>query len=143
MYGMKPYMRYTLVGGTQGVAENIAYQSGSYCTLLFCNGNINPSNALQEMEYSMMYNDSACCNNGHRDNILDPNHNQVSIGIAYNSSTIYFTEDFIDSYIFWNGNSPSFANGGETYLSGTLANGYKLSSVFVTYDAPVANMSRS
>ena len=60
-YGMKPYMRYTLLGGTQGVAENIAYQSGSSCTLLFCSGNINPQNALQEMEYSMMYNDSACC----------------------------------------------------------------------------------
>ncbi|HVA83189.1 MAG TPA: CAP domain-containing protein, partial [Candidatus Aquilonibacter sp.] len=142
-YGMKPYMRYTLLGGTQGVAENIAYQSGSSCTLLFCSGNINPQNALQEMEYSMMYNDSACCKNGHRDNILDPNHNQVSIGIAYNSSTIYFTEDFIDSYIFWNANSPGYSNGGEMYLSGTLPSGYALSSVFVTYDSPVSNMSKA
>ncbi|MDE1828060.1 MAG: CAP domain-containing protein [Candidatus Micrarchaeota archaeon] len=141
-YGMKPYMRYTLLGGTQSVSENIAYKTSSYCTLLLCGGDLNPRSAIEGMEYSMMYNDSLCCNNGHRNNILDPSHNQVSIGIAYNSSTIYFTEDFLDSYILWNGNSPGFSNGA-VYLSGTLSGGYSLSSVFVTYDRPVSNMSRA
>jgi len=140
-YGMKPYMRYTLLGGTQAVSENIAYKTSSYCTLILCGGNIDPKSAIQGMEYSMMYNDSQCCNNGHRNNILDPSHNQVSIGITYNSSTIYFTEDFLDSYILWNGNSPGFSDG-QAYLSGTLTSGSSLSSVFVTYDQPVSNMSR-
>ena len=82
IYGMKPYMRYTLLGGLGAMQENIAYtQSGvSACLGSLCKtyGNVNVSNAIAGMEYSMMYNDSICCNNGHRDNILDPNHNGAS-----------------------------------------------------------------
>lgn len=49
----------------------------------------------------MMNYDAACCNNGHRDNILDSLHNQVSIGIAYSqqTDTLYFVEDFQNSYV--------------------------------------------
>ncbi len=138
-YGMKPYMRYTLLGGTGGVSENIAYQSSSKCSLLGCIGTIDPQSALNAMEYSMMYNDSACCNNGHRDNILNPYHNQVSIGIAYNASKIYFSEDFINDYINWS-NSPGFASG-LVYLHGTLLDGYKIAQIEVSYDPQVQNMS--
>jgi uncharacterized protein YkwD len=141
VYGMKPYMRYTLLGGAGAVSENVAYRYSSSCTLLGCTGNINVRSALQQMEHDMMYNDSACCNNGHRDNILDPNHNQVSIGVAYNSSTAYLTEDFIDNYTAWS--NFGFSNStDEMYLEGTLQYGASLSSVIVSFDAPVANMSR-
>ena len=34
----------------------------------------------------MMNDDLICCNNGHRDNILDPSHLKVNIGIASNDS---------------------------------------------------------
>ncbi|MDE1868441.1 MAG: CAP domain-containing protein [Candidatus Micrarchaeota archaeon] len=141
IFGMKPYMRYTLLGGVGAVDENVAYQENSACVLSFCHGDINVSQSLKQMEYSMMYNDSQCCNNGHRDNILDPHHNQVSIGIAYNSSTVYFTEDFIDSYITWSGNAPAYSDG-NVYLSGSLSNGYSLSSVQISYDPVVQNMTR-
>jgi hypothetical protein len=53
-------------------------------------------NGIAVSEWAMMNNDLQCCNNGHRNNILDPRANRVSIGIAYDSSShiIYFVEDF-------------------------------------------------
>ncbi len=101
--GYKPYMRYTLLGGTGGVAENIAYASCSNsswqrtlpCTLQTIENSINDS------EWQMMNNDSICCSNGHRENILDPLHNMVSIGVAVNSTSqvAYLVEDFEDNYL--------------------------------------------
>ena len=132
LYGMKPYMRYTLLGGRGSVDENVAYRYQS-------NG-ANVLTSLQTMEYGMMYNDSVCCNNGHRDNILDPNHNQVSIGVAYNKTTVYLVEDFIDNYIGWLYNTPSYSNG-DTVLKGSIQRGYAISTIDVVYDQPVINMT--
>lgn len=139
-YGMKPYMRYTLLGGNGAVEENVAYISNESCGLLGCHGTVNVDSAIRGMENSMLYNDSACCNNGHRYNILDPNHNQVSIGVAYNSSTVYLVEDFIDNYIAWNPGSPSYSNG-KVLLSGSMQQGYGISQVIISYDQPIQNMS--
>lgn len=139
-YGMKPYMRYTLLGGLGAASENVAYRESESCGIFGCTGNINVKQALQQMEYEMMYNDSVCCNNGHRDNILNPDHNEVSIGIAYNSSSVYFTEDFIDNYVNWSdyGINPSTD---EMYVEGTLSGGNIFSSVQIAYDKPVQNMT--
>ena len=138
-FGMKPYMRYTLLGGQGAVSENVATNYSTICIGPLCRGNLNVNASLASMEYDMMYNDQQCCNNGHRDNILDPNHDQVSIGIAYNSSRIYLTQDFINDYIGWT-NGPGYANG-EVVLEGNLQNGYSVDSVEITYDPPVANMT--
>jgi uncharacterized protein YkwD len=105
--GYKPYMRYTLLGGTGAMEENIAL---AYCTPAPTNKSSVPvssctlsslENALRDSEWQMMYNDVQCCANGHRDNILNPTHNYVSIGIAYSTrtSTVYFTEDFESAYV--------------------------------------------
>ncbi len=134
IYGMKPYMRYTLLGGNQSVQENVAFVSNS--------SGINVTQELQQMEYNMMYNDQACCNNGHRYNILNPLHNQVSIGIAYNSTTIFFTEDFINNYVNWFDNTPSY-NNGNVQLKGQVIGSYPLKNVEVTYDPPVTNLTRA
>ncbi|MDE1860760.1 MAG: CAP domain-containing protein [Candidatus Micrarchaeota archaeon] len=150
IYGMKPYMRYTALGGTESVDENIATLSSRECSYIghaiagqsACTGALNVTKSISNMEYSMMYNDSACCNNGHRENILDPNHNQVRIGIAYNSSTIYLVEDFIDSYVSWFQKSPGYSNG-EVTLAGRITPGKPISTILVAYDPPVSNMSRS
>ena len=142
VFGMKPYMRYTLLGGRGAVSENIAYRYSAQCGIFGCSGDINVTQALQEMEYSMMYNDSQCCNNGHRDNILDPYHNQVSIGIAYNASNVYFTEDFIDNYIAWSKYGINQSSD-EMLLYGTIAQPYTFSSVQIIYDSPVRNMTRA
>lgn len=120
--GYKPYMRYTLLGGTGSVEENAA--------LNYCSDSTNASartpapctlktveNAINDSEWVMMNNDSACCGNGHRDNILDALHNRVSIGVAYNSTTVFLVEDFEDSYL----SSESLQLSGSTVtFSGTL-----------------------
>ncbi len=140
IFGLKPYMRYTLLGGLGAVSENIAYRSSYVCVASLCTGSINPKYALQRMEYSMMYNDSACCNNGHRDNILNPYHNMVSIGIAYDSSRIYLVEDFINNYINWRAGYPAFYNG-YVAIIGNLTK-YNLSSILISYDKPVSGMTQ-
>ncbi len=132
-YGLKPYMRYTLLNQTQGVDENVAY--------IYNSSGVNVLNALKKMEYDMMYNDAQCCDNGHKFNILSPQHNEVSIGVAYNRTTIYLVEDFINYYIGWVYGTPSFSNGAVN-LKGSALSGYYLSTVEISYDPPITNMTR-
>ncbi len=134
-YGLKPYMRYTILGGRGSVDENVAFEYDS--------AGINVLQAISKMEWGMMYNDSVCCNNGHRNNILDPNHNQVSIGVAYNSTTVYLVEDFIDNYISWVYGTPSYSNDGSTALKGTIASQYSISAIDISYDPVPQNLTKA
>ena len=93
--GYKPYMRYTLLGGAGADFENVAYYFYSAPHFL---STASVESAIQSLEHSMVYNDSSCCDNGHRYNILDPLHNRVSIGVAYNSNYVYFDEEFENVY---------------------------------------------
>jgi len=94
--GLKPYMRYSLLAGLGADFENVAFFS--YSANHFTS--IAPvEDAIKTLERSMVYNDSACCNNGHRYNILDSLHNKVSIGVAYNGTHVYFDEEFENYYI--------------------------------------------
>ena len=52
-----------------------------------------PEKSILESNYRMMYDD-ADSNWGHRQNILDPNHQSVSIGIAYDKSRLVMVQDF-------------------------------------------------
>lgn len=94
--GYKPYMRYSLLGGRGADFENVAY---FYYSIPYFTSTGAVETAIKELEYSMVYNDSSCCSNGHRDNILSPLHNQVSIGVAYNDNYVYFDEEFQNNYI--------------------------------------------
>jgi uncharacterized protein YkwD len=128
MNGYKPYMRYTLAGGQGAVEENIAWegQAGSSVS-------IDVELTLKNMEWQMMYNDSAE-NWGHRDNILNPLHNEVSIGIAYDYNNVYFVEDFINDYISWNQLS---ANSSQVIMQGTTeTQGLNITQIDVFYDNP-------
>ena len=81
-----------------------------------------------------------CCNNGHRMNILNPNHNKVSIGVAYNKTTVYLTEDFIDHYINWTHGTPG-VSGQNVSLYGDLVQGYRYQGIEVIYDPTPQNMT--
>ena len=94
--GYKPYMRYSLLGGRGADFENVAYYYYSIPHFVSADA---VETAIKELEYSMVYNDSSCCDNGHRYNILNPLHNQVSIGVAYNDNYVYFDEEFENNYI--------------------------------------------
>jgi len=100
--GYKPYMRFTLLGGRGSVSENIDHQGqpcpdGYSCSWEFTSQD-SVKAAISKVENTMMYNDSYCCNNGHRATILDPMNNEVSIGVAWNVTDFFFVEDFVDAH---------------------------------------------
>lgn len=114
MNGFKPYMLYSLYNGTGYVQQNVGqisyvlsndghnYHKASdlcydykrfYCPV------IDQYKAISDLEYSMMYNDEACCNNGHKNNILNKFHTHVSIGIAFNKYYFVMVQNFENHYL--------------------------------------------
>src|SRR5487761_953172 len=137
--GYKPYMRYTLLNGTGFVDENVAYEvnTGAFATLQ------GKENAINTLQYSMVYNDSVCCNNGHERNILNATHNRVSIGIAYDSSHLYFVEDFENYYINLNASNVFSASSATVTLDGSTSTPLNPSSIQVYFDPTPASLSAS
>ena len=94
----------------------------------------------------MVYEDVSCCNNGHRDNILNPLHNYVSIGISYNSTYVFFDEEFENDYINLNFtvSGSSAATPYYVTMQGTPISGAPVpNSVYVFYDGPPGVQTRS
>lgn len=127
--GFKPYMRYSLLGGRGEVEENIGFTSAGFPHYTSTSS---VKDALKSLEYSMMYNDSQCCNNGHRYNILSVLHNRVSVGVAYSSTKVYFVEDFENYYIDLN-----FSVSMSHYVTMTgpsVKPGLTVDGIYITYD---------
>jgi len=139
--GFKPYMRYSLLGGRGADFENVAYY---YFSIPHFRSTGSVETAINELEYSMIYNDSSCCANGHRYNILDPLHNQVSVGVAYNSTTVYFDEEFQNNYLNLNF-SVAQASASDPYyvtLKGVPTGSFPTpSSLYVAFDNTSATMT--
>jgi uncharacterized protein YkwD len=104
--GEKPYMTYSRLGGEGAVAQNVATSGypqdydGCSSGALKCD-KIDPRSAIDRLEYNMMNADKACCNNGHRNNILDKHHTHVDIGIAYDDYFFVLVQNFENKYIEW------------------------------------------
>ena len=121
--GYKPYMRYSLAGGKGAVAENIAVMYSHTPDL---------EATVAELERIMMYDDAEW-DWGHRDNILKPFHNKVSIGIAYDNYNLYFVEDFEDDHIMW---GTFKVNNYAVTMHGTFGeSGYIIKDVAIVYGA--------
>lgn len=112
--GFKPYMLYSLYNGTGYVQQNVGqisyvlsndsqnYQKASdlcYDFKRFSCQVIDQYKAINDLEYSMMNNDEACCNNGHKNNILNKFHTHVSIGIAFNEYYFVMVQNFENHYL--------------------------------------------
>lgn len=110
--GYKPYIRYTMAGGQGAVAENCAWQYSS--------GPFDIKETIKSLEWSMMYDDAEW-DWGHRDNILNPFHNKVNIGIAYDDHNLYFVQDFENDYIRWS--TMSISQNGEVRMNGSFQSG--------------------
>ena len=126
--GYKPYMRYSILNGTGFVEENVAFESTALPTFISTSS---VETAIGSLEWQMMNNDSACCQNGHRDNILTPFHNRVSIGVEYDSTTVYFVEDF-ETYLTTL--TTPISQGTTVTLSGNTSANLNPSSVLIFYD---------
>ncbi|MEW6736690.1 MAG: CAP domain-containing protein [Acidobacteriota bacterium] len=90
--GYKPYIRYSFAGGTEAVMENVASQ---WSSIRFDIARI--QQAVEQLHMGM-YNEQPP-NDGHRRNILQPQHTHVGIGVSVSTSGIRFAEEFIARYI--------------------------------------------
>ena len=115
--GLKPYMLYSLHNGTGYVQQNIGQisyvntddamkgiTSHSFFTgdsRLYCEP-LDPFDAIDKLENSMMFNDFLCCHDGHKNNILDKLHTNVSIGIAFNEYYFVLVQNFENNYLRYN-----------------------------------------
>ena len=79
----------------------------------------------------MMNNDSACCANGHSDNILTSFHNRVSIGVAYDATHVYFVEDF---ETFLTTLNIPISQGNSVSLGGNFSGNISPTSILIFYD---------
>jgi hypothetical protein len=133
--GEKPYMTYTRYGGEGSVQQNVAiagfstsqYEECRTSILIDCE-RIDPLSTIEELEYEMMYRDKECCNDGHRDNILDPHHTHVSIGIIYDEYYLVFVQNFENNY----GLDVS-VNNGQVRITGNIPDS-ELEQISIYYD---------
>ena len=111
--------------------ENIFYTS-SYCPTSNCIVNIpDPYVEIKKAENEFMNNDLVCCNNGHRDNILDPNHTHVNFGIAYNNNRFQFVEHFENDIVNWQ--TVQVINN-ELIMIGQMPRGYSIVNIGIFSD---------
>lgn len=135
--GLKPYMRYSLAGGYQHNAENV---SGlSYCIKPWENY-VKTSLERDISEAMAGFMDSP----GHRDNILDPHHARVNLGLAWDDHNMMVVQHFEHGYVSFT--EPPTIHGNILSLSGTALNGAGFRSaddllVQIYHDPPPHDLS--
>ena len=132
--GKKPYHRYALDGGDAHVSENA---SGVESTDFF-KQDIDEMISLMKDNHMLMYNERPPFD-GHRLNILDPYHNQLGLGVAYDGSSFCYYEEFINDYL--TKSSTKFQNG-EVSMLFTIPNQFNLVGISISYDKPFKPMTR-
>lgn len=139
--GEKPYMTYSRYGGVGDVGQNVAVEgyTGDDATacrygLAMCT-HIDPKDAIDKAEYDMMYNDKECCDDGHRDNILDKAHTHVSLGIMYDNYYFAFVQNFENQYVVWSQPITYDENSKKVSMSGTLVDDVTLDGINLFFDA--------
>jgi hypothetical protein len=135
--GEKPYMVYTRFGGSDGMEQNVA--TATYSEFETCVGSpfqlcskIDPYAQIDTLEHMMMYNDTACCEDGHRLNILDKHHTHVSIGIASSDYAFALVQNFENHYVSID--TPLTYDDQNIEVSGKLAGTTSLDSISIYYD---------
>ena len=126
--GLKPYMRYTLEGGTGLTSENV---SGLGCPLTPGGRyrTVDPTMDIEETQNGFMQSP------GHRQSILDPWHTIVHLGIACNRLGCSVVQLFDRDYVSYS-EIPSISDDGVLALEAKLADGFELSGIQVWYDEP-------
>jgi uncharacterized protein YkwD len=138
--GEKPYMTYSRTGGLGDVGQNVAVQGykeedATACKygLAMCT-HTNPKDAIDKAEFSMVYDDKECCDDGHRDNILDKHHTHVSLGIAYDNYYFAYVQNFENQYISWSQPITYDNDLDKVSMKGTLLNNVSFTGINVFYD---------
>ncbi len=149
--GHKPWQRYTEAGGSGYVAENTYNMHTLQQPAQLPDGNRytvlpNPhllKNDLEQAE-SNLFNEVPP-NDGHRRNILSPDHDGVGIGIAVgtngNEYIIAITQEFTDNKGAFDPLPPQIQIGQEIVVSGKLSPGYQLHGIDLKWDSPPQPMA--
>lgn len=124
--GMKPYMRYTLAGGSNYEGEN-AFLSRVVRTYGPPRAQ-DPYEMLDDAEDGLM---QSCV---HRVNILNRWHRKVNIGIAHDDSRLALVQQFEGDYVRFH--APIKLECGALTLSGDIDGPFRLASIEVWYDQP-------
>ena len=135
--GLKPYIRYTLAGGTGAEGENVS-------------GPIDPRipglryaktpvmDSLRKAQEGLMLSP------GHRKNILNPWHQMVNLGIVCDEVSCSVVQQFESAYFDFNA-MPVIKGGSLAALSfsGQLLDGFVYNQTQVWYDPPPETLSAS
>ena len=123
--GLKPYMRYTLMGGVNYEAENVAGITNPIKLGLLYR-RISPKDELVDIQQAWMGSE------GHRVNILNPWHKKVSLGIACNRITCAAIQQFEGDYLSFQ-TEPTLSSG-RLVMAGRLSGGFEFRSIQIWYD---------
>ena len=141
--GQKPYMLYSIFGGTGKLRQNVAvigdyyYYNKCINEEIVCK-KIDPYRTISLLEDIMMYND-AHAEWHHTYNILDKYSTNVSLGIAYNDYFFTIVQNFENNYISFS--KPILMDNLTKHIeiSGKLLNNTKFHNIEVYYDSLPTN----
>jgi hypothetical protein len=139
--GMKPYMKYSMYNGTGYVQQNIVVTAYDNLTIekckerdLICHEiDYPPYQQILQSERSMMFNDTLCCQDRHKYNILDKRHTDVSIGLSYSKDYFIMVQNFENNYI--NFTKPLADNNGRIEIEGNMKKDYDIENIAIYYDS--------
>ncbi len=92
--GEKPYHRYSLAGGVDHIAENAA---AIWSSEMIINSIDNAISLMKESHNSFMQ--EIAPNDGHKKNVLEPQHNFVGLGYSIFNKNFRYYEEYIDRYL--------------------------------------------
>lgn len=142
LLGRKPWERYTDAGGRASVAENVAY-TGTFRedvkrpeTLSLPKEQLFSKHDLSELE-SAMYNERPP-GDGHRKNILNPDHTGVGIGLALGisvgESRVTMDQEFTDDYGNFARLPRTLPSKQPIVVEGTLEPGVKVYNILLDWE---------
>lgn len=142
--GRKPDQRYTEVGGHGAVSENalITQYFRDSETYRLAEQQSFSRRELERME-SLFFNETAP-NDGHRKNILNPDHNKVGIGLTMvvPGNRIACTQEFVNQYGTFSQVPENHKRGGILSFSGKLPSGVSLFAVELRREEAPAPMTQ-
>lgn len=111
MKGEKPYHRYAFAGGLDHVSENIfELTAGQQLS-------VKDLDSMLDDAESMFMSETAG-SDGHLQNIVDPAHNAVGIGIGLQKNEFRYAQEFLNRYIQFDAFNPVVDKSGKITLSG-------------------------
>lgn len=144
--GTKPYMRYTLVGGTQ--YSRYIINGANYC----------PSGSDKYTKQSLEADvkeamDGLMNSSGNRQNVLSPHNTKVNLGFSYSKPNLWVVQEYETDYIEFN-EVPTIKDDGKLSFSASVKNGAVVKEqallgttrqrlgVHIFYDPPLRKLTR-